>query len=59
MSGVPWATRARRTFRIGAIRAGLWLGGVSGDRETLVYAVTSVDFVRFSSALVRAGSACW
>ena len=25
--------------------AGLWLGGIAGDTETLVYAVTSVDYV--------------
>ncbi len=28
MSQVPWAKRARRTLRVWAIRAGLWMGGV-------------------------------
>jgi KDO2-lipid IV(A) lauroyltransferase len=28
VSGVPWSKRARRTLRIWAIRAGLWLGAI-------------------------------
>ena len=28
MSGVPWSKRTRRTLRIWAIRAGLWLGAI-------------------------------
>jgi hypothetical protein len=36
--------------------AGLWLGGVAGDGSTLVYAVTSVDYVDEAGCLAGTGS---
>src|SRR2546422_6215705 len=35
---------------------GLWLGGLAGDRSTLVYAVTSVDYVDEAGCLAGTGS---
>jgi hypothetical protein len=36
--------------------AGLWLGGVAGDDSTLVYAVTSVDYLDEAGCLAGTGS---
>lgn len=36
--------------------SGLWLGGIAGDRSTLVYAVTSVDYVDEAGCLAGTGT---
>ncbi len=36
--------------------AGLWLGGIAGDTDTLVYAVTSVDYVNEVACLSNPGA---
>jgi hypothetical protein len=36
--------------------AGLWLGGIAGDGSTLLYAVTSVDYVDEAGCLAGTGS---
>ena len=57
-AGVTADDRAERRFQEIAHTArgvGQWLGGVAGDRDTLVYAVTTVDFQDEAGCL--AGSA--
>jgi hypothetical protein len=50
--------RERRFHEIAhtASGSGLWLGGIAGDRSTLVYGVTSVDYVDEAGCLAGTGS---
>jgi len=62
-AGVRVGDRTERRFQEVAHAgrgAGLWLGGIAGDEETLVYSITSVDYVDEVTCLShpRAPGAC-
>jgi hypothetical protein len=57
--GASAADRRERRFQEVAHTsrgAGLWLGGIAGDRSTLVYGVTSVDYEDEAGCLAGTGS---